>query len=66
MSLTISDLVDQSLPALKQPPELFGGAHQSRPNISYVTLPEGTGHGYSQSFMILGWVKTYDVTFNVR
>jgi hypothetical protein len=25
MSLTISDLVDQSLPALKQPPELFGG-----------------------------------------
>lgn len=48
MSLTISDLVDQSLPALKQPPELFGGAHQSRSNISYVTLPEGTGHGYSK------------------
>ena len=34
MSLTISDLVDQSLPALKQPPELFGGHTNQDPTLA--------------------------------
>lgn len=66
MSLTISDLVDQSLPALKQPPELFGGGHTNQDPTSAMLLCQRVQVMDIQSFMILGWVKTYDVTFNVR